>query len=146
EIGLVAYVMFFCFFFQAEDGIRDWSVTGVQTWCSSDLKPFGDDLIDLGLVLIGGVEHPGVQSVHRPVAEWLFRGLAQTGNVAVSRDRDVAEDLVGHGALRPRHYRLSSAVNQGDRHRPGGPPAACRDCAGSTPPGLGAATRSARQP
>src|SRR5262249_57356799 len=22
----------FCFFFQAEDGIRDWSVTGVQTW------------------------------------------------------------------------------------------------------------------
>src|SRR5438046_7016195 len=22
---------FFCFFFQAEDGIRDWSVTGVQT-------------------------------------------------------------------------------------------------------------------
>src|ERR1019366_10003954 len=24
-------------FFQAEDGIRDWSVTGVQTVCSSDL-------------------------------------------------------------------------------------------------------------
>src|SRR5438093_7153828 len=23
--------MLFCFFFQAEDGIRDWSVTGVQT-------------------------------------------------------------------------------------------------------------------
>ena len=32
-------VIFFFFFFQAEDGIRDWSVTGVQTcalpiWCS----------------------------------------------------------------------------------------------------------------
>ena len=26
-----------CFFFQAEDGIRDIGVTGVQTWCSSDL-------------------------------------------------------------------------------------------------------------
>src|SRR2546430_16075032 len=26
-----------CFFFQAEDGIRDLTVTGVQTWCSSDL-------------------------------------------------------------------------------------------------------------
>ena len=26
------------FFFQAEDGIRDWSVTGVQDVCSSDLK------------------------------------------------------------------------------------------------------------
>ena len=28
----------FIFFFQAEDGIRVWSVTGVQTWCSSDLN------------------------------------------------------------------------------------------------------------
>src|ERR1039457_7233237 len=27
----------FFFFFQAEDGIRDYKVTGVQTWCSSDL-------------------------------------------------------------------------------------------------------------
>src|SRR5437879_13660101 len=27
------------FFFQAEDGIRDTSVTGVQTVCSSDLVP-----------------------------------------------------------------------------------------------------------
>src|SRR2546430_12639101 len=26
-----------CFFFQAEDGIRDLTVTGVQTCCSSDL-------------------------------------------------------------------------------------------------------------
>src|SRR5688572_23823063 len=26
------------FFFQAEDGIRDLTVTGVQTWCSSDLE------------------------------------------------------------------------------------------------------------
>src|SRR5256886_10643182 len=28
---------FLFFFFQAEDGIRDLTVTGVQTWCSSDL-------------------------------------------------------------------------------------------------------------
>src|SRR5690606_40789640 len=27
----------FCFFFQAEDGIRDFHVTGVQDVCSSDL-------------------------------------------------------------------------------------------------------------
>src|SRR6266850_4871624 len=27
------------FFFQAEDGIRDYKVTGVQTVCSSDLRP-----------------------------------------------------------------------------------------------------------
>src|SRR5260370_4113509 len=30
----------FFFFFQAEDGIRDSSVTGVQTVCSSDLPDF----------------------------------------------------------------------------------------------------------
>src|SRR5258706_1328892 len=30
--------IYFFFFFQAEDGIRDWSVTGVQTVCSSDLR------------------------------------------------------------------------------------------------------------
>src|SRR5258706_9240012 len=35
------YVVFF-FFFQAEDGIRDWSVTGVQTVCSSDLTAILD--------------------------------------------------------------------------------------------------------
>src|SRR5262249_58146662 len=28
----------FCFFFQAEDGIRDWSVTGVQT-CALPISP-----------------------------------------------------------------------------------------------------------
>src|SRR5262249_59286951 len=40
--------LFFCvfFFFQAEDGIRDWSVTGVQTCASSDLN---DDFGDGGL-------------------------------------------------------------------------------------------------
>src|SRR5262249_59626361 len=31
------YFIIIVFFFQAEDGIRDWSVTGVQTCGSSDL-------------------------------------------------------------------------------------------------------------
>src|SRR5258706_9137208 len=30
-ITSLSFVLFFFFFFQAEDGIRDWSVTGVQT-------------------------------------------------------------------------------------------------------------------
>src|SRR5215471_1660061 len=51
----------------------------------------------------------------RPVAEWLSRGLARTGSVAVRRDRDVAEDLVGHGAFRPRHYCLPSAIKVNSR-------------------------------
>ena len=38
---LQAYFLKSVFFFQAEDGIRDWSVTGVQTCCSSDLVSVG---------------------------------------------------------------------------------------------------------
>src|SRR5689334_24358007 len=34
---LYALLFLFFFFFQAEDGIRDGTVTGVQTLCSSDL-------------------------------------------------------------------------------------------------------------
>src|SRR5438093_13435877 len=53
---------FFFFFFQAEDGIRDWSVTGVQT-CA--------------LPICRGEESPGllgvVRVVLRPVAELVKR-------------------------------------------------------------------------
>src|SRR5687768_14492139 len=42
------HIMFF-FFFQAEDGIRDVAVTGVQTCCSSDLEG-----LDVRTVLITG--------------------------------------------------------------------------------------------
>src|ERR1019366_850817 len=38
--------MCLCFFFQAEDGIRDWSVTGVQT-CALPIY----ELVDAGSVL-----------------------------------------------------------------------------------------------
>src|SRR5437016_102324 len=51
------------FFFQAEDGIRDWSVTGVQTcalpiyalglWVSDKLAPFSLSEKELGLVEAG---------------------------------------------------------------------------------------------
>src|SRR4029453_15382251 len=61
-------------------------------------RPSSHDPVDLGLVLIGGVEHPGVQPVHRSVAERLVGRLARTGEVAVGRDREVAEDRVTHGA------------------------------------------------
>src|SRR5256884_5299692 len=35
-------------FFQAEDGIRDVAVTGVQTWCSSDLYWVAADVQGIG--------------------------------------------------------------------------------------------------
>src|SRR5437016_8003155 len=51
-----------CFFFQAEDGIRDWSVTGVQTWCSSDLAT-----VDLSWASpLSDVREPGPARSSRP--------------------------------------------------------------------------------
>src|SRR5260221_2241869 len=44
EFNTSAHVRLFFFFFQAEDGIRDHCVTGVQTWCSSDLSSGNDDV------------------------------------------------------------------------------------------------------
>src|SRR5256885_1355065 len=40
-----------CFFFQAEDGIRDYKVTGVQT-CALPICPFGQPAAGAGLILI----------------------------------------------------------------------------------------------
>src|SRR5438309_3932320 len=44
--------IFFFFFFQAEDGIRDGTVTGVQTCCSSDLSMY--ILYDVSNIVRGG--------------------------------------------------------------------------------------------
>src|SRR3989475_4480176 len=38
----LGFLIFFFFFFQAEDGIRDLTVTGVQT-CALPISVFGDD-------------------------------------------------------------------------------------------------------
>src|SRR5262249_59517210 len=44
-----------CFFFQAEDGIRDWSVTGVQT-CALPILPVFLDLHTGPVLLVGAGE------------------------------------------------------------------------------------------
>ena len=47
----MGYDLFFFFFFQAEDGIRDYKVTGVQTcalpisWADGDLESAEQDII-----------------------------------------------------------------------------------------------------
>src|SRR5258706_11011129 len=60
EFSLVLFVYFF-FFFQAEDGIRDWSVTGVQT-CALPIS-----LID-GFDLFAGRE-TAIDVLHQAVGE-----------------------------------------------------------------------------
>src|SRR5256886_4704573 len=45
----IAYLVFFFFFFQAEDGIRDLTVTGVQT-CALPISAGGEDRVEAGQV------------------------------------------------------------------------------------------------
>src|SRR5438046_7672837 len=67
-------VFVFCFFFQAEDGIRDWSVTGVQT-CA---LPIWRDLVV-----------PAAQAIGDEVrgARFLKAELGMLVNVAAGRDQ-----------------------------------------------------------
>src|SRR6266542_3696353 len=52
-LGLLeVYILFFFFFFQAEDGIRDATVTGVQTCALPILNGEGDALIKEGNISI----------------------------------------------------------------------------------------------
>src|SRR5258706_10262129 len=46
SLSVSQFNIFFFFFFQAEDGIRDWSVTGVQT-CALPISDRGKDLFCL---------------------------------------------------------------------------------------------------
>src|SRR5262249_39419954 len=85
-----SYLLCIFFFFQAEDGIRDWSVTGVQT-CAMDVTPRRD---------------PGV---HREVALRVLRNAR--GDLRARRRgerppvaREAHVDVTG--AERERHARL----------------------------------------
>src|SRR5256885_5174572 len=42
-VGSLIYLMLFFFFFQAEDGIRDYKVTGVQTCALPISRPRGEE-------------------------------------------------------------------------------------------------------
>src|SRR2546422_2640833 len=58
-----AYVYLFCFFFQAEDGIRDVAVTGVQTCAlpiSSQALPHADSRLPLAATAQDAVGRPRV--------------------------------------------------------------------------------------
>src|SRR5205085_9777529 len=96
--------MFFFFFFQAEDGIRDLTVTGVQTLCSSDLVGAADiDHQDIHkhsqrrlrqrgvLVTFYGITHAGPsRSEERRVGkEWRSRWAAYDEEKKERRDQEV---------------------------------------------------------
>src|SRR5438093_7695029 len=87
---------FFFFFFQAEDGIRDWSVTGVQT-CALPISEVAG--VDAGAVTIRLLD---TNAVH---AEGL------------ERQRDALAHLVGRYLTKPVRIKLEGA-GSGERSTP----------------------------
>src|SRR5256885_5192848 len=67
-----------CFFFQAEDGIRDYKVTGVQT-CA--------------LPICDGVPVVAVPTEHTPDAWWAMAAHGIKGVLAVGVPPDLLEEL-----------------------------------------------------
>src|SRR2546430_8714049 len=67
------FSVIFFFFFQAEDGIRDLTVTGVQTcalpisWRNSGVQRSGQSLVGASRPLVGGDEHLLVASLESTI-------------------------------------------------------------------------------
>src|SRR2546430_3825857 len=81
--GSALLSLYFFFFFQAEDGIRDLTVTGVQT-CALPILIAGDLVVDEG-VIVEGLE-PKLIGEHesvREVAEDHLVGMNGSGADAV---------------------------------------------------------------
>src|ERR1022692_3570124 len=124
-------------FFQAEDGIRDYKVTGVQTCCSSDLFPLQRGL---PVVLIPVRERWAKQRLHRGKGHGLdtinngATELAQRlqdalpiGNIAaIARDhsnqrrtiRTVKDSGVGREFVRSRRHVITEVADHVNGHRP----------------------------
>src|SRR5688500_19670158 len=66
------------FFFQAEDGIRDYKVTGVQT-CALPILPAGLLLTALGLLLAEAARRPLLAAIGS--AAWRWAVVAAAGRV-----------------------------------------------------------------
>src|SRR5262249_59959210 len=86
--------LLFFFFFQAEDGIRDWSVTGVRrvlfrsSSCGVNFIPVGPDYFDtVGVRLVAGrkftpqddEDHPGVAIVNESFVRSEERRVGKEG-------------------------------------------------------------------
>src|SRR5438093_11267939 len=74
SLSLCLIFSVFFFFFQAEDGIRDWSVTGVQTCAlpiSIQLRREGRDIISLS---VGEPDFPVFPHVEAAISEALRKG------------------------------------------------------------------------
>ena len=100
---------FFFFFFQAEDGIRDWSVTGVQT-CALPICG-GEDAINVDRHQIFG--HPTAKGGHNAFEVVIIgvtpdvahgAGLRECATIAGTKGREIgkAQDQIGRASCRER--------------------------------------------
>src|SRR5262249_57404533 len=85
------------FFFQAEDGIRDWSVTGVQTCALPILGSWAQDPILLGGLIYGSYDKPTRTLAELQGRYPMFKGLVllDAGGKAVaarSEERRVGKE------------------------------------------------------
>src|SRR5438067_6552305 len=90
---------FYFFFFQAEDGIRDRNVTGVQTCASSDLAA---PVLPRQPTAGERAERLEANAVLRAERQHLALGVAHEQRVLVLHDRDPAELLAQLVAIRVR--------------------------------------------
>src|SRR5437016_7688460 len=72
------------FFFQAEDGIRDWSVTGVQT-CALPISPPSEVSVEEA-VEVGGAELTIYDNLDPRTGEVCWKDLCRGPHVPTTRD------------------------------------------------------------
>src|SRR5437016_11414247 len=84
---------FYCvfFFFQAEDGIRDWSVTGVQTCALPIFSRIAHEIIEANPAL-DATALVGIQTRGVPLAQRLARLIEQRAGHARSEERRVGKE------------------------------------------------------
>src|SRR5258706_8410310 len=83
------------FFFQAEDGIRDWSVTGVQTCALPILNRDSDPDLSLHGVLASSVEHFDAKVLFDPFEKqfYLPTALIDLGDGQCWKQKVVGQEL-----------------------------------------------------
>src|SRR5436309_12047604 len=94
--------LFFFFFFQAEDGIRDFHVTGVQT-CSLPIYEI-DDLARLGVQALAGLRLADIVDDDRALEASVLRELAD-GLLERTRSEERRVGKECRSRWSPHHYK-----------------------------------------
>src|SRR5256885_6246367 len=96
RVATSAYMVFF-FFFQAEDGIRDYKVTGVQTCALPICEAQSDSFVRLDAY----DELVGRHHLHRFAEEWKRRGFEMNRNLRDALRQALAREI-GRASCRER--------------------------------------------